>query len=116
MNVIGSKPDRWWNDPDKAMREFASTLDAYAERTGRSIVVVFDKDPRGLPDTSHIDVVIARRRGRNAADHEIVLLVEGAEDPAGLRVVTSDKRLIERVTASGARTVPAGRFRKDLGA
>jgi hypothetical protein len=116
MNVIGSKPDRWWNDPERAMREFAGSLDAFAARTDRSITVVFDKDPGGLPDTPHIEVVIARRRGRNAADHEIVTLVEASEDPDSLRVVTSDKRLVERITALGARKASVGGFRKELDA
>ena len=114
MNVIGSRPDKWWNDPDKAMRRFAVTLDDFARATGRHITCVFDKDPGRLPEVSSITVVIARRRGRNAADHEIEQLVARDSDPASLRVVTSDKRLIEKVTAHGARVVSSGRFRADL--
>ncbi len=30
MNVIGSRPNRWWNDPDRAMRAFATVVDGYA--------------------------------------------------------------------------------------
>ena len=30
MNVIGSRPDKWWNDPEKAMRRMAVTLNDYA--------------------------------------------------------------------------------------
>jgi predicted RNA-binding protein with PIN domain len=114
MNVIGSRPDGWWNDPDKAMREFASALDDHADSTGMDITVVFDKDPGRLPDTSHIDVVIARRPGRNAADYEIERLVAGEEDPTRLRVVTSDRRLVDNVRAAGAKIISSGTFRHEL--
>ena len=114
MNVIGSRPTGWWNDPDRAMREFAAALDAFAARTTRDITCVFDKDPGDLPAVSAIEVAVARRRGRNAADHEIEQLVAADPDPATLRVVTSDRRLVEKVTALGARVVSSGRFRTDL--
>lgn len=114
MNVIGSRPDGWWNNPEKAMREFARALDDYADRTGKDITVVFDKDPGRLPETSHIDVLIARRRGPNAADYEIEQLVEGEEDPQHLRVVTSDRSLADKVRAAGAKVVASGSFRREL--
>ena len=114
MNVIGSRPDKWWNDSDRAMREFAARLDDFASQSGRAITCVFDKDPRDLPQVESIEVVIARRKGRNAADHEIEQIVEADPDPASLRVVTSDRRLVEKVKASGARVVSSGRFRAEL--
>jgi predicted RNA-binding protein with PIN domain len=116
MNVIGSRPDRWWNDPDEAMRRFTETVEAHAAATGKDLTVVFDKNPGGLPETEHIRVVTARRRGRNAADFEIEELVENDDDPGNLRVVTSDKRLIESITQSGAKVISAGRFRDELDA
>src|SRR3990170_6372490 len=103
MNVIGSRPDKWWNDPDRAMRDFASALDEFARRSGRSITCVFDKDPGKLPPVSSIEVVIARRKGRNAADYEIEQLVAADPEPASLRVVTSDRRLVDQVEELGAR-------------
>src|SRR5439155_470304 len=33
MNVIGSRPDRWWNDPDRAVRRFIEEIDRYGSRT-----------------------------------------------------------------------------------
>jgi predicted RNA-binding protein with PIN domain len=114
MNVIGSRPDGWWNDPDKAMRDFARALDDHAGSTGRDITVVFDKDPGRLPETSHVDVVIARRRGPNAADYEIEQLVAGEEDPKRVWVVTSDRRLIDKVRTTGAKVVSSGTFRREL--
>src|ERR671918_1405110 len=114
MNVIGSRPDGWWNDPDKAMRDFTRTLDDHAGSTGKDITVVFDKNPGRLPETSHVNVVIARRRGRDAADYEIEQLVEGEEAPKRLRVVTSDRRLVDKARAAGAKVVSSGSFRREL--
>jgi predicted RNA-binding protein with PIN domain len=114
MNVIGSRPDGWWIDPDEAMRDLANALDDHAGSTDRVITVVFDKDPGPLPETSRIHVVIARRRGPNAADYEIEQLVEGEEDPKRLRVVTSDRRLADKARAAGAKVVSSGEFRHEL--
>lgn len=114
MNVIGSRPDRWWNDPKKAMRAMARLLDGFAARTGDELTVVFDTDPGPLQDTDHIEVVIAGRKGRNAADYEIEQIVAADEDPSRLRVVTSDKRLVEKVAELGAKVTGSGRFRNQL--
>jgi predicted RNA-binding protein with PIN domain len=114
MNVIGSRPDRWWNDPDAAMRDFAQEVDDHARNTGKDITVVFDKDPGQLPRTQHAHIVVARRRGRNAADYEIERLVADEEDPTRLRVVTSDRRLADDVRALGAKVVSSGSFRLEL--
>ena len=114
MNVVGSKPDKWWNDPDRAVRRMLEVLDDHAGATGVALTLVLDKDPGALPKLEHIDVVVARRKGRNAADYDIELIVEGAEDPSGLTVVTSDKRLADKVRSLGARTVGAGAFRRQV--
>lgn len=115
MNVIGSRPDGWWNDPVKAMRRFAGELDDFAQTTGDQVTVVFDKDPGPLENAVSIEVVVARWKGRNAADHEIEEIVAHSKDPASLRVVTSDKRLVEKVTELGAKVTSSGRFRNQLG-
>jgi predicted RNA-binding protein with PIN domain len=114
MNVIGSRPDGWWNDRDEAMRAFAVALDDHAASTGRDITVVFDTDPGRLPKPQHIEIVLASQSGRNAADHEIQRLVDEAEDPTSLQIVTSDRALRECVAATGAEVVSAGKFRREL--
>jgi predicted RNA-binding protein with PIN domain len=114
MNLIGSRPDRWWNDPDRAVRRLAGELDRFAAATGDEVTVVFDRRPPDLPAGAHgaARVEFASRRGRNAADDEIVAMVAG--DPAGtdVRVVTSDRRLAERVRDLGAEVEPTSRFRR----
>ena len=114
MNVIGSRPDRWWNDPDRAVHRFIDELVRYAEATHDDVVVVFDRRPADVEPGAHgpIEVVFASRHGRNAADHEIVELVAADEDPASITVVTSDRRLAERVEQPGATAVSAGSFRR----
>ncbi len=114
MNLIGSRPDGWWNNPDKAMRKLAESLDEFAAETGDQVTVVFDKDPGALPPVDHVEVAVARRRGRNAADYEIEQIVGGDEDAASLIVVTSDRELVEKVQALGAKVTGSGSFRKRL--
>jgi predicted RNA-binding protein with PIN domain len=116
MNVIGSRPDRWWNDPDRAVRRFIDELVGYAEASGDDVVVVFDRQPPDVLPGAHgpIEVVFASRQGRNAADHEIVELVAEDEAPATITVVTSDRALAERVRQRGAQVARAGSFRRRL--
>ena len=116
MNVIGSRPDRWWNDPDRAVRRMIDQLSLYAEATGDDVTVVFDRRPPDLEPGMHGQAVVAfaSRRGRNAADHEIVAMVADDDDPPSLTVVTSDQQLIERVRGLGARVSSSGSFRRSL--
>ncbi len=107
-NVIGSKPDGWWRDREGANARLIEALRTWDE----DAVVVLDAGPA---EWAAPDVVIARRRGRDAADDEIVRLVETDEDPASLRVVTSDAALAARVRALGAAVEGAGAFRRRVG-
>ena len=114
MNLIGSRPDRWWNDRDGAVRRLIGELDRFAAATGEELTVVFDRRPPDVEPGRHgaIGVAFASRHGRNAADHESVELVAGDPDPTGTRVVTSDRQLAERVRDLGAGVEPSGRFRR----
>jgi predicted RNA-binding protein with PIN domain len=116
MNVIGSRPDRWWNDPDAAVRRFIEELDRYAQASGDDVTVVFDRQPRDLSPGRHgaVTVAFASRRGRNAADHEIAEMVEHDESPSSVTVVTSDRALADRVRLAGARVAPSSSFRRRL--
>jgi predicted RNA-binding protein with PIN domain len=116
MNLIGSRPDRWWNDPDRAVRRLVEELDRAGQAGRDQLTVVFDRRPLDLSPGRHgsITVAFASRRGRNAADHEIVQMVAADPEPESVTVVTSDARLAERVRALGARVVSAGSFRRRL--
>jgi predicted RNA-binding protein with PIN domain len=116
MNLIGSRPDRWWNDPDRAVRRLTGELDRFAEATGDEVTVVFDRRPPGEEDGRHgaVQVAFATRHGRNAADDEIVRMVTDDRDSATVTVVTSDRRLAERVRELGAAVTPVSRFRRRI--
>ena len=114
MNLIGSRPDGWWRDRRGAMRALVEALTARAEAEGEDITVVFDGRPFELRGAPGVEVVFASRAGRNAADDDIVALVERAARPDELSVVTSDDDLARRVEALGSRTVGAGGFRREL--
>jgi hypothetical protein len=109
MNVIGSVPDGWWRDRDGAVRRLIDEVRAWATD---EVTVVLDAGPDDVLGTEGaVTVVRAQRRGRDAADDEIVRLVRGRDDA---RVVTSDARLAARVRALGAEVEGAGAFRRRL--
>jgi predicted RNA-binding protein with PIN domain len=112
MNLIGSRPTGWWRDREGAVRALIERLRAYVDRTGDEVAVVFDARPGDVEPGSDggLTVGFATRRGPNAADDEIVRLVDEDPDPGSLRVVTSDRELAERVTTLGAPVESAGAF------
>jgi predicted RNA-binding protein with PIN domain len=117
MNVIGAQADGWWRDRDGAARRLLRRLQRAVAHTDDSVTLVLDgRPPPDLAEGGHgpVDVRYARRRGRNAADDRIVELVAADGDPSGLRVVTSDRELSDRVIALGATTEGAGAFLRRL--
>src|SRR3954453_5229698 len=109
MNVIGTTPDGWWRDRQKAMRRLATELAGFATQTGDSLSVVFDGTAFDL-SAPPIQVEFATTIGRDAADHDIAAKVEEDADPASITVVTSDRSLADRVRAAGASVEPSARF------
>lgn len=115
MNLIGSKPNRWWEDRGRAIRQLIQELEEHARRTGASITVVFDFRPKGLRvgTAGGIKVRFAEG-GSQAADRMIVEMVREHPDPDALTVVTSDRPLGESVRAAGAGVIGVGTFRRYL--
>ena len=114
MNVIGSRPDGWWRDRDAAVRRLLDDLARFAA-SGEEVTAVLDAGPAGLASPgSGVQVRVAARRGRDAADDEIVGLVAADPAPASVRVVTSDAALAARVRALGGEVEGAGTFRRRL--
>jgi uncharacterized protein YaiI (UPF0178 family) len=110
-NVIGARPDGWWRDRAGAARRLVAALDAFAARTGDAVTVVLDAGEP--PAAERVEVLVAPRRGRDAADDAIVELLE-ARGSDGVWVVTSDAELARRVRALGAEVEGAGGFRRRL--
>src|SRR4051794_5882779 len=118
-NVIGSRPGGWWRDRAGAARRLIAELRDWAD--GDDVIVVLDAGPDDLLGAERgVEVVRSPRRGRNAADDEIVRLLETTYDPADTTdttdttVATSDAELAARVRALGARVEGAGTFRSRL--
>jgi predicted RNA-binding protein with PIN domain len=119
MNLIGSRPDGWWADRARAMRELVSELERFVAERGDEVTVVFDgsasgeRPAPGGAAAGRLWVAFAPG-GRDAADDEIAERVARVDDPDAIRVVTSDKGLSERVREHGVEVVPVGRFRRLL--
>ena len=108
MNVIGTRPDGWWRDREGAIRRFVDDVRARADE---ELTIVLDAGPDDvLGKAGAVTVIRARRRGRDAADDEIVARVG-----PGDRVTTSDARLAERVRERGGTVDGAGSFVRWLG-
>src|SRR5262249_46003860 len=93
-NVFGSRPDGWWRDREGAARRLVTELRSLAARTGDRITVVFDGSaPAGYEEDHRggVEVLYARRPGRNAGDDRIVEVVRSIDDREELVVVTSDR-------------------------
>jgi predicted RNA-binding protein with PIN domain len=113
MNVIGSRPDGWWRDRPAAMRRLVASLRAHAQASGDDLTVVLDARPFDVGDPGPVAVRFAPG-GRNAADDEIVRMLESGEAPGAVVVVTSDRELADRVRALGATVRPARELRAAL--
>jgi YacP-like NYN domain len=114
MNVIGSRPDGWWKDRDKAIADLTRRLGRLAASGPDSVAVVFEREPAVPTEVDEVAVLHAPHGGPNAADDEIVRLLESDPDPAATTVVTSDRRLAERVGELGAGVETAGAFRRRI--
>jgi predicted RNA-binding protein with PIN domain len=111
MNVIGSRPDAWWKDRDAAMLRLVDMLERWAAADGEDVTVVFERPPSPPIRSSVIAVAHAPRPKPNAADEEIIRLLHQDRDPSAVRVVTSDRWLAERASATGATVEGADLFR-----
>jgi hypothetical protein len=79
-------------------------------------VVVLDAGPSELVgEEPRLTVVLAPRRGRDAADEEIARRLAQEPDPAGVGVATSDRALAARVRELGGQVEGARAFRERLG-
>jgi predicted RNA-binding protein with PIN domain len=100
-NVVGSRPDGWWNDRPAAQARLTQRVAEWCRTHDDRVTVVFDAPlPTSVADLAgaNLEVVESSRRGRDAADHEIVDLVAGLDASAGeVTVVTSDRGLRDRL-------------------
>ena len=114
-NVVGSRPDGWWRDRQGATARLLDALREFASGDDDDVVVLDAGPEEWVGRDGPFEVVLAPRRGRDAADDEIVRRLDADADPSSIRVVTSDAALAERARARGADVVGAGAFRRQLG-
>ena len=111
MNVIGTRPDAWWRDRHAAMVRLVNMLEQWAASDGAHVTVVFEQPPRPPIRSTVIEIAHAPRARPDSADDEIVRLIKEDAQPALVRVVTSDRWLVDRVHATGASVHSADSFR-----
>lgn len=115
MNVIGSRPDGWWNDRRGAMERLVERLERWASAETASVTVVFEAPLTPPIESAVIEITHAPASAPNSADDEIVRLLDArfadTADTADTAVVTSDRHLAERVRAAGALVQTASGFR-----
>ncbi|MFF9125250.1 NTP pyrophosphohydrolase [Streptomyces sp. NPDC014889] len=105
-NVVGSVPDGWWRDRRAAAERLRDRLAGYVEEGvpgvpgPLEIVLVLEGAARGVPSVPGVRVEEA---SGNGDDHIVRLAVATADRPRV--VVTADRGLRRRVTATGATTV-----------
>jgi predicted RNA-binding protein with PIN domain len=116
MNLIGSRPDRWWRDRAGARRRLVCDLAALVG-PDTVVTVVFDGRPvLGEVDAAETVGITAlfAPGGPDAADHAIVELLHSLDDCGAVTVVTSDGALADSVRRSGAAVEGVKAFRGRL--
>ena len=113
MNVIGTRPDGWWRDREAAMARLVDLLERWACEGTDEVIVVFER-PAGPLSSTTVEVAHAPRARPDSADDEIVRRIVAEPADGAVRVVTSDRRLAERVRAAGATVESSERFRRRL--
>ncbi len=111
MNVIGNRPDSWWRDRDAAMLRLVDLLERWAAEEGEDVTVVFERPPSPPIRSTVIEVTHAPKPKADAADDEIVRRLKADPDAHQVRVVTSDRALVDRAYAVGATVEGADSFR-----
>ncbi len=114
MNVIGTRPDRWWKDRHGAMVRLVDQIERWVAATGEDVTVVFERPPSPPIASPMVEVTHAPRAGPNSADDEIVRRLRTDPKPEGIRVVTSDNALADQARFAGATVEPAEVFRSRI--
>ena len=118
-NVIGRRAkgyEDWFQDKPGARRQFLKDLARLTKAKKLRLSVVFDGAPdQSFPDgASYRGVKVFYARPGSDADSRIIEMVETERNPKNLIVVTSDRKLSDRVRVCGVRVIRAGEFQQLL--
>lgn len=116
-NVIGRRAKGykdWFQDKSGARRQFLQDLAALAKTKKLRLTVVFDGAPdASFPDgASYRGVKVFYARHGSDADTRIVEMAEAERNKKNLIVVTSDRKLTDRVRVCGVQVMRAGDFQQ----
>jgi predicted RNA-binding protein with PIN domain len=114
-NVIGRRAkgyEDWFHDKPGARRQFLKDLARLAKVKKLRLTVVFDGAPdQSFPDgASYRGVKVFYARQGSDADTRITEMVEAEHNRKNLIVVTSDRKLTDRVRVCGVQVMRAGEF------
>jgi hypothetical protein len=106
-NVVGSRPDGWWNDRAGAAAKLYTSLVDRPGLAPRIVVVLEGRARAGVPASvaGVIEVVHAAGEGDDAIVEQVSRVVARSETVA---VVTADRGLAARVERLGARRIRPG--------
>ncbi len=114
-NIMGSRPDKWWNDRPAAMERLGQEIAKWCWSHEDTAHLVFDGphiEHVGTLAGGNLRIHFAERSERNAADDVIVALAETLGD-ADVTVVSADKGLRQRLS-EGVKTEGPGTFLQRL--
>ncbi|MBS1860944.1 MAG: NYN domain-containing protein [Actinobacteria bacterium] len=114
MNVIGSRPDGWWRDRERAIESLVGRLERRVEHREERVTVMLEQKPRRALHAGRVEVAWAGTGGADAADREILARLPAWLADDEVVVVTSDRDLARKARAVGAEVVPSRPFRAEL--
>jgi hypothetical protein len=100
-NVMGARPDGWWNDRPAAMERLTQEIALWCRTHADQVILVFDGPSLrrvSILAGGNLQIRFAGRNVRDAADDAIVVRAMEAEPP--LTVVTADRGLRRRLPTS----------------
>jgi predicted RNA-binding protein with PIN domain len=114
-NVMGQQVG-WHRDKRAAAESLARELARLARATTSRVMVVFDGPAPAEATEAPRDVEVWFAGTGRSADDLIVELIKERADRTGLVVVTSDRRLRDRLARLGVELLRSGEFRARLDA
>jgi uncharacterized protein YaiI (UPF0178 family) len=114
MNVVGTRPDRWWKDRHGAILRLVDEIERWVAATGEDVTLVLERAPSPPITSPVIEIAHAPRAGPDAADDEIVRRLRDEDHPEEVMVATSDNKLADQARSFDATVVPASSFRRRI--
>ncbi len=114
-NLIGQMSDISLEDPDDEA-QLVQRLRAYRARTGKSITVIFDNGEFYSPPSTLSSAGVRVRFAPLGSSADVLLqkYIRRAANPRGLKVVSSDRAVVQAARERGAQAISASDFAAEL--